>query len=299
VIRGGRTCSWSVVLLAAIACAEDEPSELSIGLTTDLALGFDARSVEVEVEVDGLVVASETFESDRGGLPALVAPVPVDAGSQLAVRVTARDGDGASVVTRLAETVASSGSRFLPMSLDRVCVGISCGPGETCASGSCVSPFVDGAGLDGLDPSWLADAPDACREGDEAAWLELGVGETSFAALATDQVVALEPGPQGGHHVWLAVRAYGVRQVGSTVTVRGELPSLAISVPELQRTVSLRRADAGACQLWGLRFQVDRGVSVEEVVGQPLVVGVTLEDATGRRAEASGVMRLSASLGGA
>jgi hypothetical protein len=296
----GRGCWAALVGVVVSGCGTDERGELSVGLTTDLALGFDARSVDVEVEVDGEIVARDTFESDRGGLPAIVAPVPVDVDSLVGVRVTARDAAGAPVVTRLAETsLASPGAWFLPLSVDRACLGIACGPGETCASGACVAPLVDGAALDALDPSWLVEAPDACRAGEGEAWLELGVGESSFAELGVDEEVTLEPGPQGGHHVWLALRAYGVRQSGSVVTVQGELPSLGRQIPELVTSVSLRRAEAGACQLWGLRFQVDRGVTLDEVLGEKLRVKVRIEDDAGGNAAASREVRISPSIGGA
>jgi hypothetical protein len=225
--------------------------------------------------------------------------VAAEVDAVVGVRVTARDATGAVVVARLAETsLPSDGRWFLPLSVDLACVGVGCGVGETCVAGACVAPSVDGATLAEPDPGWMAAAPDACRAGAGDAWLELGAGESSFAALATDDVVALEPGPQGGHHVWLALRTFGVRQSGSVVTVRGELPALGRQLPALERSVSLRRAEVGACQLWGLRFQVDRDVGVEEVLGQPLHVTVTVDDDAGGHAESSRRVRIASSIGG-
>ena len=56
-----------------------------------------------------------------------------------------------------------------------------------------------------------------CGGGDPAAGdlvVELGTGEVGFEPLADEQPVPLVAGPQGGHHVWLSLRAEGLAKGG-------------------------------------------------------------------------------------
>lgn len=51
-------------------------------------------------------------------------------------------------------------------------------------------------------------------------WLELGAGQSEFAPLAPRQDVPLVAGTQGGHHVYVSLRAHGVAPDGVTLHVR-------------------------------------------------------------------------------
>ena len=109
----------------------------------------------------------------------------------------------------------------------------------------------------------------------------LGQGESAFAPLQDSEVVPIEAGPQGGHHVWLALHVNGLRQMGSHLTVRGYFPDLAYELPPFTSRVTLRKAGEDHCEIHGVRFQVDQGISVEAVRGRALDIEVVLEDPNG------------------
>ena len=57
-------------------------------------------------------------------------------------------------------------------------------------------------------------SPDACKASlDQPASLTVGQGQTFYADITDNQVLTWEKGPQGGHHVWIALRMIGIRQV--------------------------------------------------------------------------------------
>jgi hypothetical protein len=132
------------------------------------------------------------------------------------------------------------------------------------------------------DPMWLTSAKDACKtpsSGDPT--LVIGQGQSAFVPLDEDEVVPIEPGPQGGHHMWLALRVTGLRQMGSRLTLGGRYPDLAYELPAFIVLLTLRKAAENHCESHGVRFQVDRGIAVEKVQGQALDIEIALEDPDG------------------
>lgn len=279
--------------LSSAGCAsEDEGAQVVVGLTTDMALGFDLRRVEVALQVDGVTTGVESLSYGEGNLslPAALPVEPTHDGAEVEVSFSAfRDSEASPFMTRTAATRAAGGrSLFLPVSLDEACSGATCAASETCIEGACSSPFIDPSGLGDYDPEWITSAPDACKtpsSGDPA--IEIGQGQSAFAALAEGDVVPIEAGPQGGHHVWLALRVVGLRQMGSHLTVEGYFPELAFKVYPLTSIVNLRKAGEGQCQIYGIRLQVDWGLSVDAVHGRALDIKVTLKDTNGDAATAT------------
>ncbi len=117
----------------------------------------------------------------------------------------------------------------------------------------------------------------------------LGTGMFSPEPLTPGQTIVYEAGPQGGHHVWVSVRARGVLQSGTRTTFGAlDLSNPAAPVELATRTVPfvLSPDEGGTCLLVGLRLQLDeRGtVDVRDLVGHPLRLFVELLDPDGRRA---------------
>ncbi len=44
----------------------------------------------------------------------------------------------------------------------------------------------------------------------DGAWAEVGVGQDEFAAIEEGAVFSVEQGAQGGMHIWVSARAYGI-----------------------------------------------------------------------------------------
>ncbi|WP_438034726.1 hypothetical protein [Sorangium sp. So ce204] len=286
------------VLLALLALGspgcggEGADALVVVGLTTDMAIGFEIDAIETTTKVDGVITRAERLSYGSSGLslPAEIEIAPAQDGAEVELSVAAfRDGEAAPVVKRTVATRAAGGRRLLlPVSLDAACSGVACAAGATCAAGMCVDPFVDPSGLDDHDPTWIASASDACKtrsSGDPE--IVMGQGESAFAPLEEGEVLPIEAGLQGGHHVWLALRVAGLRQMGLRLTVGGHFPELAFELVPFTALVALRRAGEGRCEIYGIRFRVDRGLPVESVRGQALDVEITLEDPNGDVATAA------------
>lgn len=288
----GRTASIALLSLLAAGCASSEADpQIVVGLTTDLAVGFDLDRVEATTKVDGVAGPLRSFSYGNGTL-SLPAEMLVEAGqdgAEVEIAVTGfRDGEPAAVVIQRAATRAALGRRlFLPVSLDEACSAVACQPNATCVKGACVDPFIAPSALADYDSRWIASAPDACKgPSSGASAVEIGKGESAFAPLDEGEVVAIEAGPQGGYHVWLALRVNGLRQQGSRLTVKGDFPDPAYTLPPFTSQITLRKATEGQCEIHGVRFQVDRGISVDAVRGQALDIEVVLEDPDGDSATA-------------
>ncbi|WP_236644422.1 hypothetical protein [Sorangium cellulosum] len=283
----------ALLALVPSACGgEEADARVVAGLTTDMAIGFEVHAIESTTKVDGAVTRAERLSYGSGDL-SLPAELPIAEardGAEIELSIAAfRDGEAAPIVTRTAATRAASGrSLLLPVSIDAACSGLACAAGATCAAGACVDPFIAPSALDDHDPMWIASAKDACKtpsSGEPA--IVIGQGESAFAPLDEGEVVPIEAGPQGGHHVWLALRVTGLRQMGSRLRVGGYLPELERELLPFTALVTLRRAGEGRCEIYGIRFQVDRGLSVEAVRGRALDVEVALEDPNGDAATAA------------
>ncbi|WP_437938624.1 hypothetical protein [Sorangium sp. So ce341] len=283
----------ALLALAPSACGgEEADARVVAGLTTDMAIGFEVHAIESTTKVDGVITRAERL-SYRSGDLSLPAELPIAEardGAEIELSIAAfRDGEAAPIVTRTTATRAASGrSLLLPVSIDAACSGRACAAGATCAAGVCVDPFIAPSALDDHDPMWIASAKDACKtpaSGEPA--IVIGQGESAFAPLDEGEVVPIEAGPQGGHHVWLALRVTGLRQMGSRLRVGGHFLELERELLPFTALVTLRRAGEGRCEIYGIRFQVDRGLSVEAVRGRALDVEVALEDPNGDAATAA------------
>ena len=111
--------------------------------------------------------------------------------------------------------------------------------------------------------------------------VEIGKGQSAFAPLENGEAMPIEAGPQGGHHIWLALRVTGLRQMGSGLTVNGYFPELAFELRPFTAKLTLRKAAENQCEIYGIRFQVDRGLSVETIQGRALDIDIVLEDSNG------------------
>jgi hypothetical protein len=245
--------------------------------------------VEVSASVDGAPVASASFGGGEPPLPATLELPPHAEESEVTIVVRAfRKGETSAFLERTATVIGPASDSFLSLALSRACLGIECEPASTCVEGSCVAPLIDDSQLETPDSAWLEAAPDACRpEGlSVSPWLSLGRGQSSFENLEQLSELPIEPGAQGGHHLWLALQSFGLRQAASTLTIRARYPELGFELPLYESSINLRVTAGDACEIYGVRLQVDRGIEVEQVLGKKLELEVALSDSAGGSAQA-------------
>ncbi len=278
---------------------KDQATQLVVGIDAEdfASQGYMVRALEVVVTVDGVVAARETLDAEAGALfphaVRLVAPKDRP-NAAVAIKITAR-APGADLVLRTAKTAFVAGrTRLAYLFLETRCTlfGIGGGgsppgptctnPGETCIGGAC-APDALGA-LPDFTADWATNPPSACGTG-AAGELLVGKGQTAFAPVADGDTLTPECGPQGGHHLWMALRMKNVGQFGSKTVLSATQPAGTASVPLTGFAYAWAPAAAGQCELVGVRFQLDVGATpVAAFLGKPLDITATTDDKAGHHA---------------
>ncbi len=145
IVGPARRALVALLVLVNAGCGrEGADAEVVVGLTTDMAVGFDIRRLERTMKVDGVVThtADISYGEDALSLPAELPAEPAQGGAEVELTVAAfREGEASPFVTRRAATRAVSGRKLLlPVSLDEACGVAACTPRATCVEGACVDP---------------------------------------------------------------------------------------------------------------------------------------------------------------
>jgi len=160
-------------------------------------------------------------------------------------------------------------------------------------------PFVLLAGCSSPSPGQPADSgtpeidagpftPDPCKVSlTQPANVAVGEGQTFYKPLLENTILVWEKGPQGGHHVWIAVRLIGIRMQGTVTTVDLEDiedPSKPININHSRLIYDFTREEGGHCVLPGLRMQLDNagGLPLKTLDNHHIRVTVSLKDPDGR-----------------
>jgi hypothetical protein len=159
----------------------------------------------------------------------------------------------------------------------------SCSAPQTCIGASCQDDRVNPASLEEYTPNWVASTPDICKPvGAGLPVVQVGTGQTDYLPLADGQIIQAEQGPQGGHHVWVAVRQENLKQTGSRTTITSVQPTTGLVGPQTAVVFTFERDEGAFCKLAGLRYQLDvDGTDYHRFLGQPLDITVTIVDGAG------------------
>lgn len=296
--------------------------QLVVGVQTT-ELGGLAGSYHIVVKQDGTVVGDRSSNFTPGASTAITEAIEVAGRIGSLVEVTAEvfapPGFASSgpVLSRVATTrIVAGNKRLLRLRLDPRCVvlpgpngapiGPSCQSGLTCVGGSCLPPEVAETELEDFVADWpTIPPPDICRPAKPGPpELILGTGQTDYAPLTDGQTLQLEQGPQGGHHIWMAVRMRNLRQSGSTTTVTSTVIDGPMVLAPLAVVFTFDRDEGGFCKVYGLRYQVDvsglgpDGQSIpapayRDFLGKTMKVTAEVVDSTGARASASKTVHLA------
>ena len=137
--------------------------------------------------------------------------------------------------------------------------------------------------------------PDACKASlaaGNSASVVVGAGQTFYTAIDDGAPLTWEKGPQGGHHVWIALRLIGLRQQGTITTIDlddVEDPSKPLNINHSRLVYDFNRDEGGHCTLPGLRMQLDNagGPALASLNGHHIKVTATLQDPDGSHATSS------------
>ena len=189
-------------------------------------------------------------------------------------------------MTRLAATTILAGKKLLlQVALDSRCVAApgatvpTCAAPQTCVAGQCADATVPANGLPLYTPGWSTVSTDPCKPtGGGAPVVVVGEGQADYLPMMDGDTDQVEAGPQGGHHVWVAIRAKNLHQSGSITSVTGHFPDLGLDVGPFTVIFTMEPDEGGYCELYGLRFQLDETTPIDQLLGHPLDITVTVTD---------------------
>jgi hypothetical protein len=114
----------------------------------------------------------------------------------------------------------------------------------------------------------------------------VGRGQSDYLPLADLETVQVEAGPQGGHHIWMAIRMKNLLRSGSRTTLKATAPDSGVRVAPYEVIFTFDPDEGGYCKLYGLRFQLDAGgVDYLPLLGKELDVTGVVIDREGDSAE--------------
>jgi hypothetical protein len=147
-------------------------------------------------------------------------------------------------------------------------------------------------------PSLLVSPPpDARQDGAEfdsvcklapggTAEVVIGRGQSDYLPIVDLETLRVEAGPQGGHHVWIAIRMKNLLRSGSRTTLSAIAPDIGVDVAPYEVIFTFDPDEGGYCKLYGLRFQLDAsGVDYQPLLGKELDVTGVVTDRTGDTAK--------------
>ncbi len=308
--------STSVGLLALLLLASCKrhgpPSSLIVGVQSE-PMGGILSALHIVIRVGGTVTSDEVVKPPGLSLVGFPKPwekrldAPDDPNAEIDVEVEATGAPKGPKLTRHAVTHFQPGrTSLLRVGLESRCVvyppppkgrgripgplsGPTCPSPATCIHGLCQSPVVPLAKLEPYTTDWPDNAPDLCKQPNSGpATAQIGTGQTGYTPLAANQVLQAEAGPQGGHHIWIAVRMKNLKQAGSTTRIQAVQPDTGTVIPPSAFAFTFEKDEGGYCRLYGLRYQLDNGgIDYTQFLGKPLDVTTTVVDALGGTASST------------
>ncbi len=294
--------------------SKDRDTTVTLGLATEdfWSVGMPLDHVQITAKVDGVVAADKKLEQAQGKammpfeLPLAAPANKLDANIELSITAYMSPTSPMVVVQRLvtakfvprkaklAYVLLELRCNTAPMAGGGIVTGPTCTDGTTCIGHKCVSPEM--TELVDYYADWAKKPPSRCGSAPDAT-LDVGEGLNEFASLTDGATVTLEAGPQCGHHIWIATRMKNLQQSGTTTTISAVQPGSNLTVPPTAYPYAYAES-AGTCELPGLRFQVDLGAKVAELLGKPLDITVEATDTLGHKATVTKKVNIAATVKG-
>lgn len=276
--------------LFAAACGNTTPSEQTgtvvLGIASKLTPGSVLDAMHVKLTAGGAVIADETYTyaAKELSFPTELRAEDLADGEVVSVEVEGSFA-GKTLITRAASTEAVAGKELLlRVDLTAACLGLaapSCEAPKTCDAGACNDGHVTGSKLPTYKSDWSTTTTtvDVCKPKDAGdPIVNVGYGQADYLPLMDGDVAQVEAGPQGGHHIWTAVRLKNLTQSGSITSLTGHFPDLGYDVGPFNVIFTFDPDEGGYCKIYGLRFQLDTEHDIQEMLGHTLEVTATITD---------------------
>ncbi|MEZ4300299.1 MAG: hypothetical protein R3B70_35465 [Polyangiaceae bacterium] len=297
--------SLLLTLLAASCTTPPAPTETGavvLGIRSKLTPGIGIDAMHVVLKTGGEIVLDEQLEADKGALkfPSEFRIEDLNDGETFEATVEGIVG-GTTAVTRLASTEAAAGrDLLLEIELEAACMEApgssapACKAPGTCVKGTCKDSHVAPDKLPDYDPAWSTQTIDTCKpQGADDPIVVVGEGQADYLPTTDGQVAQVEAGPQGGHHIWVAVRVKNLTQAGSITSLTGHFPDLGYDVGPFNVIFTFDPDEGGYCKIYGLRFQLDSVHAIEEMLGKTLELTATITDKDGDVGTGTRTVKLS------
>jgi hypothetical protein len=318
-----RARRWAVLVALAVviaACSAHRSTQggggtLVLGVHTD-PFGDLVNGLHITVWQDGAIVhdATEPIPLASQGnstvaAEGLTVEVPITGAIGARVEATIEalpTAGGAPIVSRkIATRLVPDPKKLLRIPIESRCLVLpgwvsaaQCDAPLTCVAGACASIEVGADQLEEYQTDWVHNPPDLCRPANHGPpEVIIGTGQTDYQTLADDQMLQMELGPQGGHHIWIASRMRNLRQSGSTTSLTSSIVDDPAPVVPTSYVFTYDRDEGGYCKLSGLRYQLDAGddfgSTYKRFLGKRLAVTVEVVDSTGARASSTKTVRIA------
>ncbi len=301
----GRRQGALLLLIGAVGCGRGKSggATLVVGVEAQPAIVSRLGKLHYTAKVGAASLVDKEIVPKAGESPfPLAIELSSPPGAEVDVAIEAYSAGPNDTVAKTPMLVRRSRAPFVSgapqlvrLRLESACLtgtpgfkGPACPPPQTCSNRRCIDPTLLPEDLEPYAKDWAKNRPDACKPphaGDPA--VAVGTGQTDYLPIAEGATLTPEKGPQGGHHLWIAVRTKSLRQAGTTVVITAEQPGTGLKVPPTSFVFPLEPADGGYCKLSGLRLQLDNAsVPVQSFLGRPLDVKIVVSDTDGKSAEA-------------
>ncbi|MRG95240.1 hypothetical protein [Polyangium spumosum] len=301
-----RLLSLLTLLLLVPACSgggEPLRGGLVVGVTSDLRVGVDVLRLHVIRKVNGAVVSDDELFSDGASpfeMPLEIGFSDLADGDDVDVEIEAFGSTNSPLVVRSAgSTIRAGRTLLLRVDLAAACAGSSapkCEAPQTCTGGVCGAVYVSPANLEDYNTGWSKGKTDICKPNDGPPALFIGKGQADYLPTSDYDLAQIEAGPQGGHHIWVALRMKNLRQSGSITTLTGHVDELDLDINPFTVIFTFDPAEGGYCKLYGLRFQIDGATDVEALLGKTLLVKASVKDKDGDVGTAERWVKLSSDI---
>ena len=261
--------------------------DVVFGIRSKLTPGVGLDTMRVVLKVDEEVVADEQrFAYDSTlKFPTELRVDDAPTGAHVEATITGTTY-GMPTLTRVASTEVVGGkSLLLELELESACLQLPgsmapfCESPDTCIHGVCKGSHVEPAKLPEYDPKWASTTIDVCKpKGAGDPLVIVGEGQADYLPLSDGAVAQVEAGPQGGHHIWIAVRMKNLTQSGSITSLTGRFPDLGYDVGPFNVIFTFDPDEGSYCKLYGLRFQLDAQHDIQEMLGRTFEVTATITD---------------------